>query len=398
MNRSADLSRQWILLLTAGLLFASALLRTLLLYGGDPAIPPVLVLLSTWLLLFVGETILSYKWPGAPSWHFPVYLGLQVLIVLALMFLLDYGDYFSLLFCILSFQVMQRMSQRTGGACIALFAPLIFFPLVRSYGTVGSIAFALVVEGANIVMAFYALAARRSLAAREQNRVLAEELRGANRQAESYARQLEQVAVARERQCLARELHDSVTQTIFSMTLTTQSATLMLERDPGRLGAQLARLNDLAQNALSELRGLIAELGPEKVSEATLSARLQGHLAVRQLPETLSITVEAEGAQVLSSSEDQSLFRIIQEALNNIVKHAGATQACVLLHLRDPLWIEIRDNGRGFDLVRAHDGSRLGLNSMRERAAEIGWVFRLESSPGSGTRIRVEKPPGERRV
>jgi two-component system NarL family sensor kinase len=88
------------------------------------------------------------------------------------------------------------------------------------------------------------------------------------------------------------------------------------------------------------------------------------------------------------------LFRIAQEALNNIVKHAGVNQAAIRLNIAGSPWLEIEDRGAGFDLQQAGGGEHLGLAGMRERAAEIGWTLRVESTPGSGTRIRVVKAPG----
>jgi signal transduction histidine kinase len=120
---------------------------------------------------------------------------------------------------------------------------------------------------------------------------------------------------------------------------------------------------------------------------------LKQHLADRQRLDGLSVSLEAEGGQPLNPAEAASLFRIAQEALNNIVKHAGVPQAVLRLHLTDPFWMEIEDRGAGFDPQQAGGGGRVGLAGMHERAAEIGWNLRVESAPGAGTRIRVEKDP-----
>jgi len=101
--------------------------------------------------------------------------------------------------------------------------------------------------------------------------------------------------------------------------------------------------------------------------------------------------MEVEGEQALSTAEGQGLFRIAQEALNNVIKHAHASHVNLRLHLAEPYWIEIKDDGRGFNVQQAHGGGRLGLASMRERADEIGWETQIQSSPGVGTNIRVEK-------
>jgi signal transduction histidine kinase len=127
------------------------------------------------------------------------------------------------------------------------------------------------------------------------------------------------------------------------------------------------------------------------VAEGGLAAALRRHLADRRLPESLMISLEVEGDQPLSSVEEQGLFRIAQEALNNIVKHALASKAHIRLHLVGPPWMDIEDQGQGFDLERARNSGRVGLVSMNERAAEIGWNLRIITTPGAGTRVRVEK-------
>jgi signal transduction histidine kinase len=208
---------------------------------------------------------------------------------------------------------------------------------------------------------------------------------------EHYSQKVEQLAAGRERQRLARELHDSVTQTIFSMTLTTQSALLLLDRDRQQVAAQLDRLDQLAQGALSEMQLLISELAPEARAGGGFLATLQQHLADRQRLDDLSVRLEVEGSQLLNPAEEASLFRIAQEALNNIIKHGQTSEAVLRLHLGDPFSMEIEDRGAGFDPQQAGGSGRVGLAGMRERAIEIGWALEIESTPGYGTRVRVQK-------
>lgn len=389
MKRAAAWSSQRIFNLTAGLLFGAAVLRSLIIYWGSPALSQVLALLLALLVLFAAEATLSRRWPR----FFPVYIVLQTILVLALLFMPGFPDYFGNLFPILSMQIMQRLNPRQGAVWIGLFSAAMMPPLMRGYGVANGITFALIYTVGDVLLGSYALAIRRAQAARDHNQTLGQELQETNRQLQAYSKQLEQLAVARERQHLARELHDSATQTVFSMTLTIQSALLLLDRDPTRVATQLDRLNQLAQSALSEMHTLISELNPEKVAEGGLAAALRRHLADRHLPENLSVSLEVEGAQPLESKEEQGLFRIAQEALNNIVKHAQVSQACIRLHLSEPFWIEVEDRGQGFDLQHARNSGRVGLASMGERAAEIGWDLEIITSPGAGTRVRVQKRP-----
>jgi len=227
---------------------------------------------------------------------------------------------------------------------------------------------------------------------RADNLTLAQDLQEANQKLQSYAAQVEQLVVARERNRLARDLHDSVTQTVFSMTLTTQSASLLLERDPSKVEAQLDRLSQLARNVLSEMQLLIAELKPE-TNQKGLTAAVASYLKSGHFSENLSVALNVEGNQPLEPAEEEGLFRIVQEALNNIMKHAQASSAQVRLHLTDPLWIEVEDQGSGFDLQKGQNSGRVGLFSMRERAEEIGWNLQIKTSPGAGTCVRIEKCP-----
>ena len=351
------------------------------------ALEPILILLAAWLALFLIEPLLTRRWKA----FYHVYLALQAAAVTALLFGPDPPDYFAFLFAILSMQTMQRLNLRSGTIWVAVFTVLMIPPLVLHYGVLSGIAFGLIYTAADALFAAHALASRQALAARAANQAMLQELEQNNQKLQDYSKQLELLAVARERGRLGRELHDSVTQTVFSMTLTTQSALLLLDSNPARVKAQLDRLNELAHSALAEMQTLISELRPQEPGEGGLVAALRQHLAGRHLPDGLAVSLDVKGEDSLSPGEARGLFRIAQEALNNVVKHAQATQACLRLHLAEPLWVEIEDNGLGFDLKPARQGSGVGLSSMRERAAEIGWELRVTSAPGKGTRVRVSK-------
>ena len=396
MKRSAD-SSQWVFRLTVACIFGTVLLRSLLFYRGSLFLSQVLGLLALWLLLFLGEDVVFHRWPR----HFPVYLVLQMLLVSVFLWRPAFPGYdvFALLFALLGMQVMQRLPARSGAIWLGAFALLTVLPMVIKDRPLQGMAMALVYTAVNVFLGSYVLATRRAQTARARAQGLALELQETNRQLRAHAARLQQLAATRERHYLARELHDSVTQTAFSMALTTQSALLLLDRDSSKVGAQLDRLSELAHSALSEMHLLISELRPEKVAEGGLAAALRHHLADRHLPADLVVSLEIEGNRPLAPAEEQGLFRIAQEALNNVVKHAQASQATIRLHLVEPFWMEIEDQGRGFDLQQARDsgraGGRVGLVSMEERAAEIGWNLQVVTAPGAGTRIRAEKPARE---
>ncbi|HEX9013270.1 MAG TPA: histidine kinase, partial [Anaerolineaceae bacterium] len=344
MNRSITGSYGFIFYLTAALLFAAVSLRSLLIYSAFPGVSArVMLLLAAWLILLLSEPAVSRLWQG----YFPIYLTAQLALVTALLFNPEPSDYFAIFLAVLSMQMMPHVKPKTGFIIIAAFAPLIFLPLSLNSGLPTAITFVLIYTGANAFFASYSLASQRAMAARARYDVLTRELEANNRQLEAYSTQLEQLAVARERSRLARELHDSVTQTVFSMTLTVQSALMLLDSHPEWVKSQLSRLNELAQSAQAEMQTLISQLRPESLTRGGLAATLRRHLADRRLPEGLSVSLEAEGTESLSSAEEQGLFRIAQEALNNIVKHSHASRACLHLNLVKEPWIEIEDNGQG---------------------------------------------------
>lgn len=377
--------------MTAGLLWLAAVLRALLALPESWPPAAVMALLGFWLLLFATEAPLSRRHSG----YFPLYLILQTLIVSMLLLGPDPSDFYAVLFGVLSMQVMQRQSSRRGVLVVALLSAWMALALVIANGLAQGLAFALLYTAGNAILASYALAARRGQAARQENHDLAQQVGQANRDLQAAVAQREKLAGARERQHLARELHDAVTQTIFSMTLTTQSARLLLESDVARVPAQLERLQQLAESALAELRTLIAELRPPATAENGLVAALRQHLAERERSDQLAVMLQVEGADNLTALEAEHLLRIAQEALNNIVKHARVRRAQIRLDFGAPSWMEIGDEGAGFELNAARGVAQVGLTSMRERAAEIGWDLHIRTSPGNGTLIRVEQALGE---
>jgi signal transduction histidine kinase len=201
--------------------------------------------------------------------------------------------------------------------------------------------------------------------------------------------------VLEERSRLARDLHDSISQQLFSMTLTAQAARVQLEKNPTRTAAQLERLQETAAAALAEMRALIFQLRPPGLSEQGLVAALQQHVAALSRREGLTMNLVISGDERYARGVEQAIYRIVQEALNNVVKHAGACFVTVALDVgAEAITLRVVDDGAGFDLnvIEATSGRHLGLISMRERAAELGGELELHSSPGSGTEVVVVVP------
>jgi signal transduction histidine kinase len=203
-------------------------------------------------------------------------------------------------------------------------------------------------------------------------------------------------AVAAERNRLARNLHDSVSQTVFSMTLTAEAARILFDRDAARAASELDKLQALAKSALAEMRSLVFELRPTAVTEKGLIPALRHHMVTLDRQHGLVVALQVKGEPHLTDREAQQLFRVIQEALNNVVKHARTDRASVALQFEDRrVLARIEDEGQGFapEAVGAQ-GQGIGLSTMRERVEMLGGTLTIDSSPGAGTSVTVELAPG----
>lgn len=196
-------------------------------------------------------------------------------------------------------------------------------------------------------------------------------------------------AKADERSRLARDLHDAVTQTLFSASLIADVLPALWERRPEMGRQKLDELRRLTRGALSEMRTLLLELRPDALAEVDLGDLLQ-HLANAVGARAgIQAQLERVGQPVLPQEVKEVFYRVAQEALNNIAKHAGATEVYLRLVAQDE-WVDvaIEDNGRGFD-ISAVPLDRLGVRIMRERAATIGATLTIDTAPGAGARIQL---------
>jgi signal transduction histidine kinase/ligand-binding sensor domain-containing protein len=196
-------------------------------------------------------------------------------------------------------------------------------------------------------------------------------------------------AVAAERSRLARELHDAVTQTLFSASLIAEVLPRVWAIDQEKGRQQLEEVRLLTRGALAEMRTLLMEMRPESLSRARMDDLL------RQLGRAVTgrtgvpVTVSAEGEWTFPPAVQIALYRIAQEALNNVAKHAEASRVTVRLECQPGLvTLSITDDGQGFNIASI-PADRLGLEIMRERAAAIDAQLKIESQPGDGTQVRV---------
>jgi signal transduction histidine kinase len=210
---------------------------------------------------------------------------------------------------------------------------------------------------------------------------------------EGALRQAQEAAIREERNRLARDLHDSIKQQLFSLSASIAAAQVRWERDPP--GARLA-LDDArrsAQEASAEMRALLQQLRPAALAGAGLPQALAEQceaLRYRTGADVRCEFSEMPAPERMPAGAGEGLFRIAQEALNNIARHAGAKTVLVRLRTNaDPaewLELEITDDGRGFEPALA---SGMGLANMRERGRELGARLDVIAASGAGVRIRV---------
>lgn len=208
--------------------------------------------------------------------------------------------------------------------------------------------------------------------------------------------QAQRVAVLEERQRLARELHDAVSQTLFSASLIAEVLPEMWERDPAHSRRLLQDLQQLSRGALAEMRTLLLELRPAALREAKLGDLIHQLAEAFTGREGVPVRVEVDRQGAYPGDMQVSLYRITQEALNNIAKHAGASRVTIQLQ-RTPagsgplkrVELKISDDGCGFDPAKV-PLDHLGLGIMRERAEAIGATLDITSQPSRGTQIKVK--------
>ncbi|WP_424214451.1 GAF domain-containing sensor histidine kinase [Streptomyces sp. BI20] len=210
-----------------------------------------------------------------------------------------------------------------------------------------------------------------------------------------------ELTIAEERSRLAHELHDAVSQKLFSLRLTAQAAGALVDRDPARAKEELHRVTALAAEAADELRAAVTELRPAALDEDGLVATLRNHAHVLDRAHTAHVTFTCDGVRALPAAQEEALLRVAQEALHNALRHADPAHVTLTL-ARAPgraadtgALLTVTDDGTGFDprAVR-RAGRRLGLVSMRDRAAGVGGRLHVRSAPGRGTTVEMEVPGG----
>lgn len=202
-----------------------------------------------------------------------------------------------------------------------------------------------------------------------------------------------ELSVLEERARLARDLHDAVSQKLFSVRARASAAAVLVGRDPDRAVAEMRSVATLAGEAHAELRAVIDGLVPPDLAAGGLAGSLRSYARLAGRTYGVDVCVLASELPDLDPRRQAALYRVAQEALQNALRHSGASQVRVSLAAhRSRVVLEVTDDGTGLPAQPPPGG--LGLPSMRERAASVGGTLSIRPAPGTGTRVRLSVPAG----
>jgi signal transduction histidine kinase len=223
-------------------------------------------------------------------------------------------------------------------------------------------------------------------------RLRAEQARSRESELRRLYEQAQELASLQERQRLAQELHDSVSQILYGISLGAHTTQEALTSDPEAARNSLEYVITLTEAGLAEMRALIFELRPESLETEGLIAALSKQVAVLRTHYRLTVDMRLDEEPDLPLELKHTLYRIAQEALHNIVKHARASSVVLrLVHQDSAVRFQIHDDGRGFEPAHPFPG-HLGISSMQERAKKVGGTLTIESTPEQGTYVNVSIP------
>ncbi len=220
--------------------------------------------------------------------------------------------------------------------------------------------------------------------------MMANDLNQMAEELQSLVETRQELATLEERNRLARDLHDSVKQQVFAISMNLGAIQSLWDRNPEEARRRLESTLALSRQTQQELTGLIQTLRPIQISEKGLVPAIKEFVQAWEKQSHIATIFQAQDIKGLSEQVEQTLYRVTQEALSNIIRHSGATAAGVSIHAANHIVsLQITDNGHGFDQHTVQKG--LGLHSMQERVQNVGGKFHLQSS-STGTVITIQVP------
>ena len=297
------------------------------------------------------------------------------------------NDFFALLFIPLCVQAIIYFRRLVGYYWVVALTAISVTALFLQYGMSGGVQFAVTYILGYTMLGFLAIFYINSEDAKT-------ELNIANQKLQEYAKNAEALAVVDERNRLARDLHDSVTQSLYSLTLFAEAASEELNAgDVETTKSHLIDLRETSRQALQEMRLMIFELRPPELETKGFMLALQERLEAVEARTGIETIINMNLEKRLPSNIELGLYSIARETLNNILKHSHATKMKITLQKKvGGVIFEVQDNGIGLGALDAGNSAGLGIKGMKERAAQIGADLVLHNTPDGGALLRVEVP------
>jgi signal transduction histidine kinase len=219
------------------------------------------------------------------------------------------------------------------------------------------------------------------------------DLKQKNERLSHYAVTLEQLAVSRERNRIARELHDTLAHTLSGLNVQLKALDVLWGRNPQQASTMIKQMQQATHEGLQEVRNALQALRARPLEDLGLVQALKQLAQQNAAWATLDLKLQLPTRVIgLSHEVELQLYRVAEEALHNVARHAHATHVSLMLQQdQTGLQLLISDDGRGFDASMQATGSHYGLTGMRERAALIGAHVEVRSQPGKGTSVRLWK-------
>ena len=209
------------------------------------------------------------------------------------------------------------------------------------------------------------------------------------RERTSLEKQAQQAVIIEERQRFARDLHDSVSQQLFALNMMSSASVRLLDSNPEEAKPMIAQVSQIAEKAQGEMRALLLHLRPIDLKGESLKGGLLKLIEELEKKTQISFQTQLQHMDDLPENADEHLFRVVQEAISNILRHAHASIIIIRSEIKDStFYLLISDDGQGFD-VSTEKWTSYGLQTMKERCEEIGGQFEVRSKKGEGTYINI---------
>lgn len=310
-----------------------------------------------------------------------LYFGIQTFILTLVLSLGSSStDAFNFLFVLLAIHTADVLPGKNTAIWITIYYAIVSVVVISTRGTDGI--YAVVFYGITYVLCgFFGAVLQQAEKGRDENQRLVDELK-------ETQQKLRELAVVEERNRLARDLHDSVKQQVFAISMQLSAARTALSENDSAY-QPVVQAEKLAQQVGSELTTLIHELRPQSLESKPLPVAIREYVTEWSKQNNIEARISVDDVLPLNVHEEQTLFRVIQEALANVARHSQATHVLVeLLYADSYVLLCVSDNGKGLDMEHVQKG--VGLDSMRERLTQIGATFHVLGEKDGGTQITAK--------